>query len=163
MSLLYARNEGGNGPRPALLSGWDLAEWLRHLTVNAVVATVLSSIPASSDTVESEGRQMEQCWIQYIKNQKTSSTVSDYRLSIYRAQARAGSARCAPARRAPRARCTPARSWRRSGSRSDAARPWSSQRSRSCRRSTHASSSTWPTPSRWRTLSAWVSSAKLFR
>ncbi len=31
---------------------------------------VLGSIPASSDTVESEGRQMKQCWIQYIKNQK---------------------------------------------------------------------------------------------
>ncbi len=29
---------------------------LEHLTVNAKVATVLASIPASSDTVESEGR-----------------------------------------------------------------------------------------------------------
>jgi hypothetical protein len=28
-------------------------------------ATVLGSIAASSDTVESEGRQMKQCWIQY--------------------------------------------------------------------------------------------------
>jgi hypothetical protein len=29
-------------------SGWDLAEWLEPLTVNAEVATVLGSIPASS-------------------------------------------------------------------------------------------------------------------
>ncbi len=33
----------------------DLAEWFERLTANAVVATVLGSIPASSDTVESEG------------------------------------------------------------------------------------------------------------
>ncbi len=39
---------------------------------NAEVATVLGSISASSDTMESEGRQMKQSWIQYIeeKNQK---------------------------------------------------------------------------------------------
>jgi hypothetical protein len=42
-------------------SGLDLAEWLERLTVNAVVATVMGSIPASSDTEESEGRQMKQC------------------------------------------------------------------------------------------------------
>ncbi len=47
--------------------GWDLAEWLKRLTVNAVVATVLGSIPAFSNTVESEGRQMTQCWIKYSK------------------------------------------------------------------------------------------------
>ncbi len=35
----------------------DLAEWLELLTANAEVATVLGSIPASSDTVESEGQQ----------------------------------------------------------------------------------------------------------
>jgi hypothetical protein len=36
----------------------SIAEWLEHLAVNAKVATVLGgSIPASSDTVESEGRQ----------------------------------------------------------------------------------------------------------
>ena len=34
----------------------------------AVVANVLGSIPASSDTVESEGRQVKQCWILYLKN-----------------------------------------------------------------------------------------------
>ncbi len=50
--------------------GWDLAKWLERLTANVVVATVLSSIPASSDTVESEGRQMKQCWIEYIKKVK---------------------------------------------------------------------------------------------
>ncbi len=38
-----------------------LAERLEHLTANAKVATVLGSLPASSDTVESEGRQMKQC------------------------------------------------------------------------------------------------------
>ncbi len=38
-----------------------LAEWLERLTVNAVVVSVLGSIPESSDTVESEGRQMKQC------------------------------------------------------------------------------------------------------
>ncbi len=47
--------------------GWDLAEWLERLTANAEVAAVLASIPASSDTVESEGRQMKQCWIQFIE------------------------------------------------------------------------------------------------
>jgi hypothetical protein len=39
----------------------NVAEWLEHLTANAEVATVLGSIPASSDTVESKGRQMKQC------------------------------------------------------------------------------------------------------
>jgi hypothetical protein len=36
--------------------GWNLglAEWLERMTANAKVATVLGSIPASSDTVESE-------------------------------------------------------------------------------------------------------------
>jgi hypothetical protein len=39
----------------------DLAKWLERLTANAEVATVLVSIPAFSDTVESEGPQMNQC------------------------------------------------------------------------------------------------------
>jgi hypothetical protein len=39
----------------------SIAEWLERLTANSEVATVLGSIPASSDTVESEGRQMKQC------------------------------------------------------------------------------------------------------
>ncbi len=32
-------------------NGRDVAEWLERLTANAVVGTVLGSIPASSDTV----------------------------------------------------------------------------------------------------------------
>jgi hypothetical protein len=40
--------------------GRDLAEWLQRLAINAKFATVLGSIPVSSDTVESEGRQMKQ-------------------------------------------------------------------------------------------------------
>ncbi len=42
-------------------------KWLERLTANAEVATVPGSIPAASDTVESKGRQMKQCWIQYIE------------------------------------------------------------------------------------------------
>ncbi len=34
----------------------EIAEWLVRLPGNAKVATVLGSIPASSDTVESDGR-----------------------------------------------------------------------------------------------------------
>ncbi len=34
---------------------WNVAEWLERLTANAEVATVLCSIPASSDTAESNG------------------------------------------------------------------------------------------------------------
>ncbi len=60
--------------------GWDLAKGLKRLAVNAKVATVLGSIPASFDTVESEGRQMKQCWITSIKrkNQKKSNTTCSY-------------------------------------------------------------------------------------
>ncbi len=47
--------------------GWVLDEWLERLTANAAVATVLGSIPASSDTVESEGRQMKQTRISFVK------------------------------------------------------------------------------------------------
>ncbi len=43
-----------------LVCGWDLAECWWGL---AKVATVLGSITASSDAVESEGRQMKQCWM----------------------------------------------------------------------------------------------------
>ncbi len=49
---------------------------LERLTANAEVATVLDSFLASSDTVESEGRQMKQCWIQYIKNQKNPPVIN---------------------------------------------------------------------------------------
>ncbi len=41
------------------LGGWDLAERLERLAVNATVATVLGSVPASSDTVESDGAAEE--------------------------------------------------------------------------------------------------------
>jgi hypothetical protein len=47
-----------------------LVRALERLAVNAKVATVLGSIPASSDTVESEGRHMKQSWIVYIKKKK---------------------------------------------------------------------------------------------
>ncbi len=40
---------------------WLLAEWSERLTVNAKVAPVLGSISASSETVESDGRQLKQC------------------------------------------------------------------------------------------------------
>ncbi len=35
--------------------------WFGRLAVDAKDAIVLGSIPASSDTVESEGRQVKQC------------------------------------------------------------------------------------------------------
>ncbi len=44
--------------------------WLERLTVIAKVPTVLGSMPASSDTLESEVRRMKQCWITNIKIQK---------------------------------------------------------------------------------------------
>ncbi len=43
----------------------DVAEWLELLTAYAEGATVLGSIPASSDTLGSEGPHMKQCWIKY--------------------------------------------------------------------------------------------------
>ncbi len=57
------RNNAKNGG--GAWSGWDLAKWLERLAV-----TVLGLIPASSDTVESKGRRMKQCWITYIKREK---------------------------------------------------------------------------------------------
>ncbi len=47
------------------------------LTANTEVpvATVLGSISASSDTAESEGRQMQQC---YIKNEETKTKIPLY-------------------------------------------------------------------------------------
>ncbi len=44
----------------------DLADWLQRLTANVKIATVLGSIPASSDTVDSEGRQKKQDWKKYF-------------------------------------------------------------------------------------------------
>jgi hypothetical protein len=43
------------------------------MIANAEVAAVLGSIPASLDTEESEGRQMKQCRMKFIKNPKKSS------------------------------------------------------------------------------------------
>jgi hypothetical protein len=51
--------------------------WIRFsrviecLIANAKVAMVQSSIPASYNTEESEGRQIKQCLIKYIKNPKS--------------------------------------------------------------------------------------------
>jgi hypothetical protein len=49
--------------RSSRVGRWDLAEWLDRLTANAKVATGLGSTPASSDTAETERRQMKQCLI----------------------------------------------------------------------------------------------------
>jgi hypothetical protein len=48
----------------------SIAKWLERLAVYAQVATVLGSIPASSDIVESEGQQMKQCLVTFIKRKK---------------------------------------------------------------------------------------------
>jgi hypothetical protein len=48
----------------------DLAKWLERLNASSKFATVLGSIPASSDTVDYEGRQTKQCGIKYKKIQK---------------------------------------------------------------------------------------------
>jgi hypothetical protein len=45
------------------ISGWDLAEWFGHLTAHATVATVLGSMSASSDTLESDRQKIKQRWI----------------------------------------------------------------------------------------------------
>ncbi len=55
--------------------GWDLAEYLQRLTANKKLATVLGLIPASSDTVESERRQMKQFWIKYWKKSKNPPVI----------------------------------------------------------------------------------------
>ncbi len=63
--------------KPGYKLGWDIAEWLERLTANAVVATVLGSvgsIPASSDTLKSEGRQMKQCWISFKNDEKSKKS-----------------------------------------------------------------------------------------
>jgi hypothetical protein len=39
----------------------NIREYLQRLTANAIVATILVFNPASSDTVETEGRQTKQC------------------------------------------------------------------------------------------------------
>jgi hypothetical protein len=48
--------------------GLDLPEWLERMTADVTVATVLDSISESSDTVDSEGQLMKQCWIKEQTN-----------------------------------------------------------------------------------------------
>jgi hypothetical protein len=48
--------------------GRDLAEWLERLTVDENFATFLGSIPASSDTVESERAAYQALLNKAIKN-----------------------------------------------------------------------------------------------
>ncbi len=48
-------------PEKEYINGIFVAVWLERLSANAEVATALGSIPASSDTVESEGLLMNQC------------------------------------------------------------------------------------------------------
>jgi hypothetical protein len=55
---------------------------LKLLTANAEVATVLGSMPAFSETVESEGREMKQCWIQYIEKKPYNPPVLKMKLII---------------------------------------------------------------------------------
>jgi len=63
---------------------WDLAEWWECLADIAKLTTVLGSILASSDTVKSDGRQMEQFWKKYIKrkNPKKFPFISFFELII---------------------------------------------------------------------------------
>ncbi len=55
----------------------SLVEWLERLTSHAKVATVVSFDPSTPDTVESEGRQMKQCWKKHEKKYKKIHPVSD--------------------------------------------------------------------------------------
>jgi hypothetical protein len=60
-------------------------EWLERLAANAEVATVLGSIPASSDTVESEGRQIKQFGIQYIEEKNPKNSPCKKRTCVWHA------------------------------------------------------------------------------
>ncbi len=51
--------------------------WMRSSQFR-IVATVLGSILASSDTVESEGRQMKQCWKSYINRKESQQSPLNY-------------------------------------------------------------------------------------
>ncbi len=62
-------------PPSKCFSGLPLKRIVKKvLTANVVVAIVLGSNPASSDTVESEGRQIKHCWISYIKKIKSKNS-----------------------------------------------------------------------------------------
>ncbi len=56
--------------------------WLERLTVNAVVATVLGSIPASSDTMESGGGGR---WssVEYRTEKEKNPTTAYRQLQLY--------------------------------------------------------------------------------
>ncbi len=73
-------NHSGTGSKIKIL-----AEWIERLAVNAKVATVLGSIPTSSDTAESEGRQqMKQCWIRDNKKKKKIHLVKKFIIGMQR-------------------------------------------------------------------------------
>ncbi len=59
---------------------YTLAEGLERLTVNAKVATELSPIPASSDKLESRGRQMKQCWIHKVHYTRPNGRIKETQL-----------------------------------------------------------------------------------
>ncbi len=49
--------------------GWDLAEWLGHLTANAKLATILSWVLSQHPPTQRNLRdvQIKQCWIKYLR------------------------------------------------------------------------------------------------
>ncbi len=65
--------DGGSLPRNSMYSDTDIGEVLRRIGNLqwgiTIIHNPLGSIPASTDTVESEGRQMKQCWRKYLKIQ----------------------------------------------------------------------------------------------
>ncbi len=62
LKMVHRKKNTGEKFVRILKGRWDLAEWLERLAVSVKVATVLGSIPVSYDIVESEERQMKQCW-----------------------------------------------------------------------------------------------------
>ncbi len=52
---------------------YDTGTYVRYEGKEVFRITVLGSIPASSDTMESKGRQMKQCRIKYIKKEEKKS------------------------------------------------------------------------------------------
>ncbi len=57
---------------------WRLKERLERLTGSSKVTTVLGSIPASSDPVESDCRQMKRCLKSTLKNPQKFSLISGF-------------------------------------------------------------------------------------
>ncbi len=66
-----------NWMRSSRICGWSSRVQVRASDCQCQIATVLGSIPASSDTVKSEGRQIKQCWIQYMKKKNLPSHNKD--------------------------------------------------------------------------------------